>query len=218
MKDGEVDALDLVGSDDLCSPDDSEDQLTACIYCGVPADSIDHIPPRHMRDQLLGVGLVAMHEREVSSCRECNSALGARPLITITERRDYIKEYLRRRYKSVLRIKDWREDDLALFGDDLRKMILRGIALKQLTRERIAWTTRTGYVKSAEWNSVRKENGRSSAPPTAVGQVGVGATQELIGQQCRYCGTMFTSTHKFRLYCNGCISIHSMQYIGDWKR
>ena len=131
------------------------DCLKPCIYCGIPSDSIDHIPPRHMRDQLLGVGLVAMHEREVlevASCRECNSALGARPLITITERRAYIKTYLRKRYQKALRIKDWREDELALFGEDLRKMIVRGLALKQLTRERIAWTARIEPVKNAAFS------------------------------------------------------------------
>lgn len=76
---------------DLCASKSSESDVKVCIYCGMSADSIDHVPPRHLRAQLAEIELLALGTKEVDACRECNSALGRRPLLTITERRRYIK-------------------------------------------------------------------------------------------------------------------------------
>lgn len=113
--------------------------LTPCIYCGIVCDSIDHIPPRSMRAQLSGVELAAIGQQEVPSCRECNSVLGGRPILTITERRAYIKAALHCRYKSYLRIPNWTEDELKEFGESLRGMIRRNMAVRDIVRQRIAW-------------------------------------------------------------------------------
>ncbi len=121
--------------------------LTPCIYCGIPCDSIDHVPPRYMRAQLSSLDLIAMHEQEVPSCRDCNAVLGRRPLITITERRKYVKESLKRRYAKYLRIPDWPDSKLAELGDSLRKMIQRNLAIRDDIRMRIAWRSFYERVK-----------------------------------------------------------------------
>ncbi len=116
--------------------------ITPCVYCGMPASSIDHIPPRHMRRQFSAIDLSAVHEREVPACLECNSALGARPLLTITERRDYVKAWLRRRYTKYLKIPNWTDAELLELGENLRRMIQRNIAVRDDVRNRIAWRSR----------------------------------------------------------------------------
>ena len=96
MRDGKFNYViedDLTGISQFCAEPNFGYQLTPCIYCGLPSDSIDHLPPRSMRYQLGAVELIATHEKEVCSCREGNSAFGARPLLTITERREYVKSY-----------------------------------------------------------------------------------------------------------------------------
>lgn len=113
--------------------------IRPCVYCGMPADTVDHVPPRHMRVQIQALGLVGIQEREVPACRECNSALGARPLLTVTERRDYMKDFIRRRYKSVLRMKDFTEEELLELGESLRGMIRRNLSMRQIIQQRLRW-------------------------------------------------------------------------------
>ncbi len=113
--------------------------IRPCSYCGMPADSVDHIPPRHMRAQLTAVELVAVVVEEVPACRECNSALGCRPLLTIGQRREFIKDWLTKRYAKYLRIPTWSEAELSVMGPSLQGMIRRNLAIRDMVRERIRW-------------------------------------------------------------------------------
>lgn len=133
---------------DFSASESGRAYLTPCIYCGMPCDSTDHIPPRHLRDQLVGLDLVALGEKEVPACRECNSALGRRPLITVLERRGYVKNFLRRKYASYLRIPNWTEEELETFGHDLQGMIRRNLALRDEVRKRLAWGATYGRATS----------------------------------------------------------------------
>ena len=44
----------------------------SCAYCGLPADTLDHVVPR------LHGGMTVQHNL-ISCCRECNGAKGDRP-------------------------------------------------------------------------------------------------------------------------------------------
>ena len=124
----------LVG---MCASESCDIYITPCIYCGMPADFIDHIPPRHMRRQFIELNLSFWQEREVPACRECNSVLGCRPLLTIGERRTYVKDKLRKRYAKYLRIPNWTQEELGEFGNDLRRMIQRNMLVRDGIRERL---------------------------------------------------------------------------------
>lgn len=123
----------------LCAKESLAKYISPCSYCGAPADSIDHIPPRHMRMQLREMELTPFTVMEVPSCRECNSALGARPLLTIGHRRSWIKGWLKRRYAKYLRIPNWTEEELATFGPGLRGVVIRNMAKRDLIKQRIQW-------------------------------------------------------------------------------
>lgn len=203
MRRDEVDALSFRDAKE-------DDCITPCIYCGMPADSIDHIPPRHMRDQLFGVGLVAMHEREVASCRECNSGLGARPLITIGERRAYIKEYLRRRYAEYLRIPTWSDDELKSFGEGLQKMIERNMLIRDEVRQRLAWK---GYRYESQRNAVRTLPRNIHPQPAhmatvlfakvSLGTMGKGKSTSKARVSCENCRCRFKpSVRKDNTFCS----------------
>ena len=112
-----------------------------CIYCGVPAETIDHIPPRAYREQVRIAGLSARYpEIEVDACRECNCLLGARALWTVAVRKQFIKRSLRRRYRKYLLIPDWSKDDLIEYqGARLTVYIETGMIIRDITKKRIAW-------------------------------------------------------------------------------
>lgn len=77
----------------------STDPVEACYYCGVPADTIDHVPPRAARPAIIQTGLTSRYPFvEIPSCRECNCLLGARPLWLVKQRKKFVKGALKRRY------------------------------------------------------------------------------------------------------------------------
>lgn len=123
----------------LCVQESRADYVPPCSYCGVPANSIDHIPPRHMRMQLREMELTALTVLEVPSCKECNSALGARPLLTVGHRRAFIKKWLAQRYAKYLRIPNWTEEELAGFGAGLRGRVKRNMQIRETIKERLRW-------------------------------------------------------------------------------
>ena len=123
----------------LCVQERQSSYVSPCVYCGMPADSVDHVPPRYMRAQLSQLELKAMTVIEVPACRECNCALGARPLLTVGHRRAWIKEWLKKRYRTYLNIPNWTEEELAEFGIGLRGKVRRGMAIRDNVRNRIQW-------------------------------------------------------------------------------
>jgi hypothetical protein len=68
MKSDDVDVLSFCSGEGFLSAEEESLYLTPCIYCGMPASSVDHIPPRHMRAQLLelGDGLRGMIQRNLA--------------------------------------------------------------------------------------------------------------------------------------------------------
>jgi hypothetical protein len=109
-----------------------------CFYCGVVADTEDHVPPRTVRPILLAEGLADRYPFiEVPCCRECNSVLGARCVWTLPERKRFIKKALRRRYRKWLAVPDWSESEIGRLGPMLQRAVLHGLAMRDLTLERL---------------------------------------------------------------------------------
>lgn len=119
---------------------DSELWLTPCIYCGNIADSVDHVPPISARDGIMALRLTRPPRFiEVPSCRECNSALGNRALWTVTERKAWIKAWVRKRSRKYLVIPEWDKEDLGALGPNARMFVNAGLEKQRIVRQRLAW-------------------------------------------------------------------------------
>lgn len=108
-----------------------------CHYCGVPADTTDHVPPRAYRDaaKKLGYALV-----EVDACRECNTALGARRLWTLPERKRFIKKWLAKKYARYLKDSPkWDDNEIDELNGWLKDYFRAGIVIGEITRRRLKW-------------------------------------------------------------------------------
>ncbi len=114
-------------------------EVEPCIYCGVPASSIDHIPPRIMRQRLADLGEYVGTWAEVPACRWCNSQIGDLALLTITDRKLYIKQRIRVKFKKLLSSPDWNEEQLSELGYSLKTKIVSAMAKKRLLKQRLAW-------------------------------------------------------------------------------
>lgn len=110
-----------------------------CYYCGVIADTKDHVPPLSVRSRLITLGIDRWTFVEVPACRECNNALGARSLFTLTERKRYMKAWLLRRYKRYLNLPEWTDAELGRMGPTLQSHVLQQIIIADVTRKRLAF-------------------------------------------------------------------------------
>jgi hypothetical protein len=110
-----------------------------CFYCGLPANSIDHVVPQSVLYMLEDTGHSTHGNRvmKVPCCHECNCLLGASCQSTLTERKKSLKDKLRHRYRKYLDLPDWTDQELSELGDHLRKEIFASLAIRDLTRLRI---------------------------------------------------------------------------------
>lgn len=196
---------------DLCASKSSESDVKVCIYCGMSADSIDHVPPRHLRAQLAEIELLALGTKEVDACRECNSALGRRPLLTITERRRYIKHYLRRKYRRYLAIPEWNEEKLMTVGSSLRMMIERNMMIRDDVRMRLRW-------KGKREHAIHRV-GIDDPHRAHIGVTPPAPNKPPVARRtCRHCRKTFLTRRRGDDACQECLSLESMRDMNNARR
>lgn len=118
--------------------------LDLCYYCGQPATDLEHVIPRSVLRKLSGSPgvkqeLIRGRVLTVRSCHECNMLVGASVQETLIERKEYLKDRLRKRYRKLLDTPDWTDEEIAELGDGLRRHIHAQETLKATIRARIAW-------------------------------------------------------------------------------
>lgn len=106
-----------------------------CHYCGLPADTLDHIPPRSCYRQ----GDACF---QVPACNECNVLAGNTYHAEFRERCHYVKTALAKRYAHVVALPDWSADELQDMGAALKASIRKGLRLKRAAVARIAFSIR----------------------------------------------------------------------------
>tara|TARA_Y100000590_G_C15537996_1_gene945807 strand:- start:41 stop:661 length:621 start_codon:yes stop_codon:yes gene_type:complete len=127
----------------LYCPDDRKRFI--CFYCGLPADTVDHVPPLNCV-----LNLRAEYENlnylRVPSCGECNRLGSDEPHIEPFERKDFIQAKIREKYKKYLKAPDWEEEEIEEMGFSLRGSIEAMMALKYLIAYRITYATNKKYT------------------------------------------------------------------------
>jgi hypothetical protein len=117
-----------------------------CYYCGLPAETQDHVIPKSLIEQYRLSDPVSVHAlfahgrtRVVPACTQCNSIAGARYHETLADRKAYVKQRLRSKYAKLLAMPDWTEEELAEVGPGLREYIHQGIETRKLIEQRLRW-------------------------------------------------------------------------------
>lgn len=114
--------------------------VNPCYYCGMAADSVDHVVPRTIAERLPEVELVSdIRTYTVPCCRECNCILGPKLYATLADKKHALKKILRKRYKKYLTLPDWTEEDMQELGPTLQPKIRAGQSVKILTQQRLVW-------------------------------------------------------------------------------
>lgn len=116
-----------------------------CYYCGMPAESTDHVIPLSVLRNIRGLPMEQVAEitrnriLTVESCHECNHLLGATVQESLRDRKKYLKERLKKRYAKILIVPDWTEEELMGLGPHLRATVLSGIAHRNRVRIRLSY-------------------------------------------------------------------------------
>lgn len=192
-------------------PDEKIEQgyvLTPCTYCGLSADSRDHLRPRVVAAMIAG-GLPSptpfLPNRTVPACGECNSALGARIYPSIPARQRAVRAYLRRKYRRVLEMPTWTESELAELDGSLRSYVEARARLRTLTLERLAWSgpspvrlavARSGNARGAGRRSGQAGRGRATARRAAELPITVAAERRAGAIQTLRHGIQWIETHR----------------------
>lgn len=111
----------------------------ACTYCGMPADTRDHVIPRAARGAVAPDVLLRVPDT-VPCCRECNSLAGDRIVCeSVAEKREEIQFLLRLRYRRLLALPDWGSEELAELGPAMRRSVRARLRERDTVLERLAW-------------------------------------------------------------------------------
>ncbi len=112
-----------------------------CVYCGLPADTRDHFVPKAFREKIQDLGWVR-NRLIVPACNECNRTAGDKVFRTMKQKRGYIHERYRIKYRRILEMPSWSDEDLEELGYGLRTTVVAGLNARLTLRERLRWPAR----------------------------------------------------------------------------
>lgn len=144
-------------------------EAVPCAYCGLPADTEDHVTP--LAFYHAGLEVVDMSEMRlalVPACRECNLIAGSHVFPTVLQKRRYIQERLRCRYKKLLEIPEWSEDDLDELSLSLARYVRRSLRLREIIWRRITYRAQPVRVVEKPLSSSGLGNGSARNPAAIV--------------------------------------------------
>lgn len=132
-----------------------------CAYCGEKADSFDHVPPRNF------TGVKSCKQKRtkkdgVPSCTECNVLLGAKCLLTIGGRAEYLAKKFKKRYWRVLESVDWEPQELDGLGYNMRESVLGTMRVKREINARIKYCEVIALISPSKadiWEEVEYDDG-----------------------------------------------------------
>ena len=116
--------------------------LTPCVYCGLVASTVDHVVPRSYRSMIADWRKQEGWEKipdTVPCCSQCNSIAGANIFASLKEKREYIKDRLRYKYRRLLASAFWNESEIQGLGKSLRSHIEKAERKKIIVLLRLAW-------------------------------------------------------------------------------
>lgn len=101
-----------------------------CMYCGEPANEKEHVYPR---------SLVGEDTPKVWACSECNNLAGAILFETIEEKRNYIQDRLRVKYRKLISLPVWTDKEISEVKGNIKREVKKQMEAKRWIQKRIEW-------------------------------------------------------------------------------
>lgn len=117
--------------------------LDSCVYCGESATCLDHVFPIAMCGiYAVSKQLLQKFKRAfclVPSCEECNRLASNTLHYTILDKRLFIQDKLRKKYKKHNNSADWGEDEINELGRNLQQHVRKMLSTKTKLVRRLNW-------------------------------------------------------------------------------
>jgi len=179
-----------------------------CTYCGLPVSDREHVFPQAYQasvPEILGVPFASL--AIVPSCKECNSLSGQIVFKGIQDKRQYVHEKLKQRYRKVLEIPAWSESELNELSPELAQYVHLGLQRKAIILRRLTWQTSSVPVSNAGKPFSRRGHHKNFVR----GNVGLRSTtqksmrplRELPVRLCKNCQQQRVYRREAR-YCDSC--------------
>lgn len=117
-----------------------------CVYCGWDADSLDHLLPRTWTGEA-----ARAFAPKVPACRDCNIRINDAFAPTLAERRQIVWDSLSRKYKKLLRVASWSDDELEELGPRLRSELEAREARRRMVQFRLDNLARDDDDPLVDW-------------------------------------------------------------------
>jgi hypothetical protein len=117
--------------------------VSVCVYCGDAATEKDHIIPYSYAGMCsVRSGKAGNYAGEtVPACKDCNSWLGSRMILTVAERKKAVARSLPKRYAKLLKAPNWTLEELEEIEQSLRTAIETTAKKKAAIKRRIRWAS-----------------------------------------------------------------------------
>ena len=118
------------------------DEGVRCVYCGNIAQEKEHVTPKNFLNGLVGLGnfqnTVKYHKSMiVPACKECNLIASGQKFRNFTEKKKFIKEKLKNRYRKILLTPFWTDTELLELDFRLREYVLVALEAKRVVQARL---------------------------------------------------------------------------------
>ncbi|WP_444461588.1 hypothetical protein [Rhodobacter capsulatus] len=118
-----------------------------CVYCGSPSSTLDHVPPiSHIETMSISDALCDFDPALYPACSECNSAfLGAKWFHNMNDRKSFVADCIKKKYKRILNFPKWTDDDLKEMSPEMVDEIRATERLSDDTKKRLEFAL-IGFV------------------------------------------------------------------------
>jgi len=87
-----------------------------CVYCGNEAEVLDHAYPASREPSLAPEGMLLL----VPACHECNGLLGDELHQNMSQRKEYLRRRLKKKYAKILNAPAWSDEEIAALRGKLK--------------------------------------------------------------------------------------------------
>ncbi len=130
-----------------------------CVYCGMPANTMDHLMPLSLMANLSDLNL-NLKSIKVPACMECNNLAGTVFFTSFQDKKKFIRYKISQKYAKTLAMPEWDKWELEEMGPNARQDIEMFLLKKKIILERLKYESLAEIIMQEELLPVKIRNNK----------------------------------------------------------